>query len=92
MTNLSNIEVGAIFGSLLERYRKETGISQEELAHRAEIDRTFVSRLERGIRQPTLTTLFALSRALNISAADLVAEIETHIGHETHGKRRRSTP
>jgi len=44
--------------------------------YRADVDRTFVSRLERGIRQPTITTLIGLGQALGISAADLVRETE----------------
>jgi transcriptional regulator with XRE-family HTH domain len=49
-------------------------MSQEELAFASGIDRTFVSRLERGVRQPTITTLFALGSALGISAEELVCQ------------------
>ena len=51
-------------------------MSQEELAHRAGMDRTFISRLERGIRQPSLTTLLLLSEALQTTASHLVAQVE----------------
>ncbi|KVD94056.1 hypothetical protein WS63_05165 [Burkholderia stagnalis] len=68
--------IGQIFGEVLRRHRSARNISQEELAHRAGVDRTFVSRLERGIRQPTLTTLIGIGQALGISAADLVREAE----------------
>jgi transcriptional regulator with XRE-family HTH domain len=46
------------------------------LAFRADVDRTFVSRLERGIRQPTITTLIGLAEALGTSASILVQEAE----------------
>ncbi|MCL2075910.1 MAG: helix-turn-helix domain-containing protein [Betaproteobacteria bacterium] len=69
-------DIGLIFGEVLRHYRSEKNISQEELAHRAGVDRTFVSRLERGIRQPTITTLIGLGRALDVSAADLVQATE----------------
>ena len=69
-------EIGQIFGEVLRRHRAERNISQEELAHRADVDRTFVSRLERGIRQPTITTLIGLAQALGVSAAELVREAE----------------
>lgn len=68
--------IGQIFGDVLRRYRSDRNISQEELAHRADVDRTFVSRLERGIRQPTITTLIGIGQALGVSAADLVRETE----------------
>lgn len=76
MANTQNLDIGAIFGDVLRRRRSEQNISQEELAHRAGVDRTFISRLERGIRQPTITTLMGIGAALGISAADLMRETE----------------
>jgi transcriptional regulator with XRE-family HTH domain len=70
-------DIAQAFGAVLQRHRAEKGVSQEELAHLANIDRTFVSRLERGARQPTITTLMHLGQALDVSAADLVRETET---------------
>ena len=69
-------DIGAIFGGVLQRHRARVGLSQEELAFRADVDRTFVSRLERGIRQPTITTLIGLAEALGTSASILVQEAE----------------
>ncbi|WP_308219087.1 helix-turn-helix domain-containing protein [Kerstersia gyiorum] len=69
-------DIGVIFGEVLRRHRAQKNVSQEELAYQAGVDRTFVSRLERGIRQPTLTTLIGLGKALGVSAADLVKEAE----------------
>jgi transcriptional regulator with XRE-family HTH domain len=68
--------IGQIFGAVLQRHRAARNISQEELAFQADVDRTFVSRLERGIRQPTITTLIGVGQALGVSAADLVKETE----------------
>jgi transcriptional regulator with XRE-family HTH domain len=76
MASRENTGIGQIFGDVLRRYRSDRNISQEELAYRAGIDRTFVSRLERGIRQPTVTTLIGLGQALGVSAAELVREME----------------
>lgn len=69
-------DIGTIFGGVLQRHRARVGLSQEELAFRADVDRTFVSRLERGIRQPTITTLIGLAEALGTSASILVQEAE----------------
>lgn len=72
----SGQDIGLIFGEILRRYRTEKNVSQEELAFQADVDRTFISRLERGIRQPTLTTQIGIAQALGVSAADLVKEAE----------------
>lgn len=69
-------DIGLIFGEVLRRHRSEKDISEEELAFLAGVDRTFVSRLERGIRQPTITTVIGIGQALGVSAADLVRETE----------------
>ena len=60
------------FGVVLRQLRVEKGLSQEGLALEAGLDRTFVSMLERGLRQPTLSSLFVLAAALQIPASRLV--------------------
>jgi len=69
-------DISSVFGEVLRQHRVERNISQEELAYLAGVDRTFVSRLERGVRQPTITTLIGIGLALDIPAADLVKETE----------------
>jgi len=54
-------------------------MSQEDLAGDAELDRTYPSLLERGLRTPTLTVIFAIAKVLGIAAATLVAETEEEI-------------
>jgi transcriptional regulator with XRE-family HTH domain len=69
-------QISQVFGQVLREQRTARGISQEELALSADVDRTFVSQMERGIRQPTLTTLLKLSRALDVQPSTLVARME----------------
>jgi transcriptional regulator with XRE-family HTH domain len=69
-------KIGSIFGDVIKDHRLKAGLSQERLALEAGVDRTFVSRLERGLRQPTISTVMALGEALGVSAADLVKETE----------------
>ena len=76
MGNMDSTNISQIFGKVLRRFRSERGITQEELAFQAGVDRTFVYRLESGTRQPTITTLISMSRALGVSAVDLVGETE----------------
>ena len=64
------------FGRVLREQRLARGLSQEALALEAGVDRTFVSQLERGIRQPTLTTLWKLAGVLRIAPSELVQQME----------------
>jgi transcriptional regulator with XRE-family HTH domain len=68
--------VSKIFGELIRELRKENNISQETLADNTQLDRTYISMLERGIRQPTLATILSLSKALKISASELIKRVE----------------
>jgi len=68
--------VAAVFGRVLREQRNAREISQEALALSANVDRTFVSQMERGIRQPTLTTLCKLAAALDIQPSTLIARVE----------------
>jgi len=62
----------SIFGTVLRELRENKKLSQEKLAEYCDLDRTYISLLERGLRQPTITTLFKLSDALNIKPSELV--------------------
>ncbi|WP_246055760.1 helix-turn-helix domain-containing protein [Leucobacter komagatae] len=59
------------FGARLRELRKERGLSQEGLAHEAELDRSYVGQVERGERNISLDNIYRFSRALGISPADL---------------------
>lgn len=61
------------------RLRRRLGISQEELAFRAEVHRTYISQLERGLKSPTLNMILKLSRALKALASKLVATGEATV-------------
>lgn len=69
----SDSELLRRFATNLVRLRRERGLSQEELAHRAGIDRTFVSGCERLVRNPTLTTLEKIARGLEVDPLELLA-------------------
>jgi transcriptional regulator with XRE-family HTH domain len=64
------------FGRVLRTLRQERGMSQEALALEANIQRNFVSLIERGHNQPTITTIFKLSAALGIRPSALVEQVE----------------
>lgn len=56
----------------LKRLRQERGLSQEKFAFEVEIHRTYISDLERGARNPTITVIEKLARYLKVSAGDLL--------------------
>jgi transcriptional regulator with XRE-family HTH domain len=62
------------FGRRLRDLRKERGLSQEELAFRAGLHRTYVSSAERGERNVALINIERLATALGVDIRDLVAD------------------
>ncbi|MBW7901965.1 MAG: helix-turn-helix transcriptional regulator [Rhodocyclaceae bacterium] len=70
------MEPSKAFGKVLRERRSASGLSQEKLALEAGLERVYISLLERGQRQPTLTTLLKLAGPLACDASDLVREAE----------------
>jgi transcriptional regulator with XRE-family HTH domain len=61
-------------GLNVRKYREKKGLSQEALAFEAGIHRTYISGVERGVRNPTVTVLQRIARALKQPAASLLEE------------------
>jgi transcriptional regulator with XRE-family HTH domain len=76
------------FGEVLREAREAEDQSQESLAERARLSRTFVSFIERGLRQPTLTTLLALAQGLGVRASTLVGQLERRLASVRRRKNR----
>lgn len=58
------------FGQRVRELRKERGWSQEEFADKCELDRTYISGIERGVRNPTLEVINVLAIGLSITIKD----------------------
>lgn len=69
----------AKFGEVLRSARTRRGLSQERLAELADLDRTFVSMIERGRRRPTLDSAKRLAQALGIPLTKMIASAERDI-------------
>ena len=69
----------AAFGRVLQRLRRERRLTQEELAEASGCHRSYVSFLERGLKSPTLNTLFDLAAALGTSPTEMVADAERDV-------------
>ena len=75
------------FGRVLRRLRAEAGFTQEKLGFEADLRRTYISILELGHQQPTLTTILTLAKPLKRSAQDIVGLVEVELNQP--GRRRR---
>lgn len=67
---------GQRFGATLRRLRNERGLSQERLAEAASLTADYIGFIERGENVATLTVLLKLAKALNVDAAELLAEFK----------------
>jgi transcriptional regulator with XRE-family HTH domain len=75
----ANLTIENAFGQVIRELRKAKNYSQEKLAEKSNLDRTFISHLERGTKQPSLITIFQLAKALGISPAALILLVEEKI-------------
>src|SRR5687767_750207 len=68
--------INKLFGKVLAQLRHERGLTQQQLASRTNIQRGYVSLLERGAKSPSLTTLHNLAIALDIGLGELVMRVD----------------
>lgn len=69
----------AAFGEAVRGIRKQRGISQESLALICGLDRTYISGIERGARNPSLTNIFKIAAALDIGPAEIFARAQESV-------------
>ncbi|MFG1412732.1 helix-turn-helix transcriptional regulator [Xanthobacter sp. VTT E-85241] len=67
------VDAQHVLGANVRRCRLAIGLSQEEVAERMGVDRAYVSGLESGRRNPTLTTIWAIAQALGVEMSTLVS-------------------
>lgn len=68
------MDIRQVFAQNLKRARLAKQLSQEELAHRAGIDRTYVSALERSVYSATITMVDRLAKQVGVDAAELLVK------------------
>ena len=79
MMTLKELEFDSMLkavGKVVQEKRSQLGLSQEELARRSNLHRTYISDVERGSRSVSLITLCKLARALHVEASSLVLRAE----------------
>lgn len=65
------------FAEVLREARQEKGLSQEELADRAGLHRTYISQVERGLKSPSLRSLEQIANALGVTPSILLKRMES---------------
>ncbi|MEH2608807.1 helix-turn-helix domain-containing protein [Bradyrhizobium sp. AZCC 1693] len=73
-------KINSKLGKVISSLRQAAGLSQEELAERASIHRTYVSQIERGLKSPTIAILLKLSKALKTTPSKVMQLFEDEIG------------
>ena len=67
------------FGEVLQELRLRQGLTQDQLADRANTERSHISALERAEKGPALATIFSLAKALDVPAGELIALVERRL-------------
>lgn len=73
------MEPAEAFGAVLRELRVKAKLTQEQLGFEADIRRTFVSVLELGQQQPSLTTIIKIASALGLTSAELIGLVESKL-------------
>lgn len=77
-----------LVGKVIQKMRNIKGMSQEVLSGLAGLDRTHYSKIERGLRSPTINTIFRIAQALEIPPHELIKEIEAEISEQSGKKQK----
>lgn len=77
---------GKLIGKVLKQFRENRGMSQEVLSGLAGLDRTHYSKIERGLRSPTIDTIFKIAHALDIPPHTIIKAIEEQPEIEEAGR------
>lgn len=73
------LEISIAFGKVLRRLRVEQGLSQEKVGELSDLQRKYISLLERADYQPKLDTVFKLARALDCTPSKLILLVEEEL-------------
>lgn len=90
-TTAHEYSINLYFSKVLKQVREQQGLSQDELAMRADLHHTYISLLERGLRHPSLHVVVKLSRALQIKPSEFLSLLESHFPHDAKQQHRTNT-
>jgi transcriptional regulator with XRE-family HTH domain len=75
----TNLTIEKAFGQVIKDLRKSNQISQEKLAELSKLDRSFISLMECGHKQPSLITIYQLAKSFKLSASKILSLTEEKI-------------
>jgi transcriptional regulator with XRE-family HTH domain len=70
-------------GKVIKTLRIEKGMTQEKLANEINLDRSYLSEIERNLKAPSLYTIFKLTKGLDIPPGELIEKIYDYIDFDT---------
>jgi len=73
------VSIESAFGKVIKNLRKSNNFSQEKLSELSNLDRSFISQIECGRKQPSLVTIFQFAKAFKLSASKLLLLTEEKI-------------
>lgn len=76
---MKKLDLKEAFGKVIRDLRDQRKLSQQELADYSEMDRTYISDLERGIYYPTLNTVYKLAEVLKIKPHELIKKVDEEV-------------
>lgn len=77
------MSISVYFGRVVRQLRDTRRLSQEALAERADLNRTYLGEVERGVAIPSLATIAKIAAAFNLSTSDLIARSEFLLNSES---------
>lgn len=66
-------------GRVIRGLREQRGVSQESLALECELHRTYVGQIERGLKSPTVRTLFVIAKGLGVAPSEILRRVEKEL-------------
>ncbi|HWD90736.1 MAG TPA: helix-turn-helix transcriptional regulator [Verrucomicrobiae bacterium] len=73
-----------VLGQNVRKWREQKALTQEALAERADLDPTYISGIERGVRNPSVLSVVRIARALGVTTSKLLEKIDDELnGHRS---------
>jgi transcriptional regulator with XRE-family HTH domain len=70
------MDIAVEIGSRIRFHRRQLGLSQEDLAERSDLSFSFIGQLERGAKQPTIDSLYRITKGMDLSLSDFLKDME----------------
>ncbi len=83
-----DLDLKRLVGRVIARHRASAEVKQENLAEMADLERGYISLMERGLRMPTVDTIFRLCRGLTVSPSEMIRDMEKQVDVELKASKK----